>query len=198
MSHNNYHQSKNDTIKHIQNVQVKIASCINALKERAFTHDRSKLEEPEIEYFDRYQHKLKLSSFGSKQYDNTLEAMRPALDHHYSINRHHPEYFKKWVCDTCFKEYEKEPESSCESCGNDLYSQEADINQMNLIDVMEMFCDWIAATERHADGNIYTSLVKLKSRYKLNDQLIDILKNTALDIFNKKPAKRPEYVENDE
>ena len=42
-----------------------------------------------------------------------------------------------------------------------------------------MFFDWKAATERHDDGDIYKSLNINKDRFKISDQLINILKNTA-------------------
>jgi hypothetical protein len=186
----NHKSSKNDTIKHINNVQIKIAECVSELNNRALNHDRSKLEKPELKIFDKYTPKLKSSSFGESDYDKTLKlkSMESALKHHYSNNRHHPGHFKKWVCDICFKEYKKEPVGSCSQCLNDLFSQEADINQMNLIDIMEMFCDWIAATERHINGDIFKSLIYEKKRFKISDQLIDIFKNTAIDIFNKKPV----------
>ncbi len=75
--------------------------------------------------------------------------MKVGLDHHYAANSHHPEHFKNGVDD------------------------------MNLMDLVEMFCDWIAATRRHADGNIFNSIRHNKDRFKLSDQLVSILGNTA-------------------
>lgn len=43
----------------------------------------------------------------------------------------------------------------------------------------EMFFDWKAAGERHADGNIYKSIEINKDRFKLSKQTVDIFKNTA-------------------
>lgn len=54
------------------------------------------------------------------------------------------------------------------------------INSMNLFDIVEMFFDWKAATERHADGNIMKSIEINKGRFELSEQLCDIMMNTAI------------------
>ena len=71
------------------------------------------------------------------------------LDHHYKHNPHHPEH------------------------------HEAGVNGMTLIDLVEMFCDWLAAVERHADGDIFKSIEINTKRFNLSQQLVDILINTA-------------------
>jgi hypothetical protein len=50
---------------------------------------------------------------------------------------------------------------------------------MDLIDLLEMFCDWKAASERHANGNIYKSIKINKQRFNISDQLEQIFINTA-------------------
>jgi len=50
---------------------------------------------------------------------------------------------------------------------------------MDLFDVIEMFFDWYAAGKRNKDGNIYKSLDINKERFKISDQLYNIMKNTA-------------------
>jgi len=54
---------------------------------------------------------------------------------------------------------------------------------MNLIDVIEMLCDWAAATKRHNDGDIVSSIETNKARFGINDQLAQILLNTVNDLF---------------
>jgi hypothetical protein len=49
----------------------------------------------------------------------------------------------------------------------------------NLIDVMEMICDWKAATLRHNDGNILKSIDINTKRFNIDPQLAKILKNTV-------------------
>jgi hypothetical protein len=81
-----------------------------------------------------------------------LRDMKPALDHHYANNRHHPEHFG-----------------------------EEGIDGMNLFDVLEMFIDWTASTRRHADGDIAKSIEINKKRFGMSDQLAQIFRNTVRD-----------------
>ena len=53
------------------------------------------------------------------------------------------------------------------------------INDMNLIDVLEMFCDWVASSKRHNDGNILKSIDINKERFNMPDELVSIMRNTA-------------------
>jgi len=50
---------------------------------------------------------------------------------------------------------------------------------MTLIDVMEMFCDWLSATKRHADGDIYKSIAINKKRFNYGEELEALFINTA-------------------
>jgi hypothetical protein len=50
---------------------------------------------------------------------------------------------------------------------------------MTLVDVVEMLCDWKAATERHDDGDLERSLGIQQTRFNLSKQLVNILHNTA-------------------
>jgi hypothetical protein len=72
-------------------------------------------------------------------------------------------------------------------CSSDLYQKnshhpehyENGVNGFDLFDLMEMFFDWKAAGERHADGNIYKSIEINKDRFKLSEQTVNIFTNTA-------------------
>ena len=75
--------------------------------------------------------------------------MKPALDHHYANSRHHPEHFANGI------------------------------NDMNLIDIMEMLADWKASSMRHNDGNLLKSIELNQQRFGYDDQLKQILLNTA-------------------
>ena len=77
-----------------------------------------------------------------------LEDMKPALDHHYANNSHHPEHFKNGIDD------------------------------MSLIDLLELLADWKGSTLRNKNGNIRKSLEINKERFKISDQLYNILNNT--------------------
>jgi hypothetical protein len=142
-----------ETLEHIQHVRTLLNVIAIKLLHRGELHDLSKLREPELSTFTEFTPKLRDSTYGSPEYGRFLTEMKPALDHHYSNNRHHPEFFK------------------------------ADgINGMNLIDVVEMLCDWKAATMRHANGDLRRSLEINRERFKMSDQLYTILINTASDL----------------
>lgn len=49
---------------------------------------------------------------------------------------------------------------------------------MNIIDVVEMLCDWKAATVRHQNGNLKKSIEHNKDRFDLSSQLTSILENS--------------------
>lgn len=121
---------RTETMRHVLYVKGFLAMISHILFERGIVHDRSKFESPEIEVFAEFTPRLAWATYGSQIYKDYLKAMKPALDHHYACNRHHPEHFQE-EADATFK-------ASPVSC-------------MNLLDLVEMFCDWAAAVMRHAD-----------------------------------------------
>lgn len=169
-----------DTKEHISQVREFLLVFQQELAKRALEHDKSKLESPEIELFTEYTPKLKDCTYGSDLYKSYLDGLKPALGHHYSVNSHHPEHYKKNVCIICFKEYKKEDTPNrCNVCLNGTFTEESDISQMNLFDIVEMFCDWYAATMRHNDGDIMKSISINQKRFKYSDDLKAIMENTV-------------------
>lgn len=142
-----------ETIKHIHRVRQLLTTMIIELDNRARSHDLSKLESPEAEIFGEYTPELAKTEYGSPEYSALLEKVKPAIEHHYSKNRHHPEFWKNGI------------------------------NDMTLVDLVEMICDWRAATERNKNGNIRTSIEKNMTRYGINPQLAQIMQNTVREIF---------------
>jgi hypothetical protein len=138
-----------ETMRHIEKVRGFLNKFILELLSRGEKHDQSKLESPEVEMFAEFTPKLAKSTYGSPEYEGFRKAMGPALAHHYAKNRHHPEHFREGV------------------------------NDMNLVDLVEMLCDWKAATMRHDDGNIQKSIENNTARFGLNPQLARILQNTV-------------------
>ncbi|MFD2922034.1 DUF5662 family protein [Terrimonas rubra] len=143
------YDSKVDTLLHIKRVAELMTEAASELIRRANVHDNSKLQSPEKELFDEFTPKLKESTYGSDEYKGFLKGLKVALDHHYAHNSHHPEHY------------------------------ENGINGFNLFDLVEMFFDWKAASERHADGSIYKSIEINKDRFRMSDQFVDIFTNTA-------------------
>ena len=173
-------ESKKIICKHITRVNHYLSEIINKLFERGLIHDASKLSSKEFPIFEEYSPKLKNSEYGSDEYKQSLKEMQPALEHHYANNRHHPEHFVKYVCNGCFHIYHKNRPDRCKFCGYSQMQEESDISQMNLVDLCEMFCDWIAAGEQHTDGgNIIKSIEINQKRFGYSDDVKSILQNTA-------------------
>lgn len=138
-----------ETQKHIETVRKYIRFMIDKIDIRGVKHDASKLESPEVELFAEVTPKLAETTYDSEEYKQHLEKLRPALEHHYASNRHHPQHFVNGV------------------------------NDMTLIDIVEMFCDWKASSLRQNDGNLLKSIEANAERFNLDGQLKQILMNTA-------------------
>ncbi len=138
-----------ETQKHIEKVRKYIRLITDKLTTRGVNHDAAKLQSPEVELFAEYTPKLATLEYGSEKYNQCLKELKPALDHHYATYRHHPEHFPNGI------------------------------NDMNLIDLCELIADWKAASERHNDGNLIKSIEINTKRFHIDDQLKQILLNTA-------------------
>lgn len=194
----NYDSTK-DTQGHIDRVAELLNQAADELRRRGAVHDQSKLADPEKALFDEYTPKLKDCTYGSDEYKAFLAGLKPALDNHYAKNSHHPEHYP-WHCPVCKwqgsqAQHDAAPQGPndsglryCPSCcafGGIIYetelmrNPELGINGMDLFDLVEMFFDWKAATERMASGNIHKSIEINEKRFNLSPQLRDILSNTA-------------------
>ena len=163
------YDSRSDTIRHRYTVHKYIRAIMYKLHVRAWDHDSSKLDEPEKEIFDKVTPKLKELTYGSDEYNNQLKEMQIALDHHYKVNPHHPEYYENGIKD------------------------------MDLVDLVEMICDWKAASERHDNGNIMKSIEINQKRFNFSDELKQILVNTVkryMEPIQYKDIKIPNLLNN--
>lgn len=151
------YDSRADTLTHIKRVNQLMTAFAVRLLERGMVHDNSKLLEPEKSFFDKATERLRGLTYGSPEYAEALKDLKPALDHHYAANTHHPEHWG------------------------------AGIDDMDLFDVVEMLCDWKAATERHADGCINKSINYNRGRFDMSDQLCKIFENTVVFLKNEVP-----------
>lgn len=142
------YDSRPDTYEHIATVRALMLGVAVALLERAHVHDASKLADPERACFDEFTPLLRDSTYGSDEYKGYLKAMGAALDHHYAANSHHPEHYPDGIAG------------------------------MDLLDLIEMLCDWKAATQRHADGDIDRSITVNRERFGYGDEIERLLRNT--------------------
>ncbi len=137
-----------ETHKHVRRVQHYLNLFVKDLINRGENHDNSKFEEPELSIFAENTEKLGKTQYGSPEYKELLEQVKPAINHHYSKNDHHPEFHKNGIED------------------------------MDLVQLCEMIADWKAATERNLNGNIRKSLDINSQKYDICPQLKRILENT--------------------
>jgi len=143
------YDSRPDTYEHIRHVQERLARVLWDLQGRLLRHDASKLESPEREAFDVYSPRLATLNYGTDEYRATLREMKPALQHHYAFNSHHPEHYQDGIRGMC------------------------------LLDLVEMLADWSAAGLRHKDNAGLRRSVELnQERFGYSDELKAILLNT--------------------
>lgn len=136
--------------KHIEKVQAYLICFIGKLFQRGIEHDKSKLDEAtELPFFEKYAPLLKTCEYGSDEYKKYLKELTPAVELHYRRNRHHPEHFENRIAG------------------------------MNLIDLVEMFFDWQAASEQHENGDILKSIEINQNRFGYSDDIKSIFLNTA-------------------
>jgi len=142
------YDSTDDTLEHIGKVRENLIRIVDGLAARGLLHDASKLRTPEKEAFDEMTPILRGLTYGSDEYRASMDKLGPALAHHYAHNSHHPEHYPDGIAG------------------------------MTLIDVMEMLCDWKAASERHVDGNFERSIEINRKRFGMSDELTAIFHNT--------------------
>jgi hypothetical protein len=144
---------KAETLEHIKKVGENINVFIKELIYRAEIHDDSKLQSPELEGYATIGTKLRDIEYGSEAYKKNLELLKPVIEHHYSVNRHHTEFWPQGI------------------------------NDMTLIDVLELLADWKAATLRNKNGNLRKSIEINAEKYNISPQLKRILENTVRECF---------------
>lgn len=145
-----------DTLRHIRRVQSLLLSVASKLIERGADHDASKLGPDEKPKFDEAASMWGME-YGSEEYKAALARLGPALQHHYTNNSHHPEYWG----------------------AVDMGNPYGGIRGMNLLDLLEMLADWKAAGERHSGGSLAESIKKNVERYGIEPYLEKLLTDTA-------------------
>jgi hypothetical protein len=142
------YDSEGDTREHVFEVAARLEAVCRELRRRGEHHDASKLGEIEKPLFDAVVPKLKDLVYGSDEYRDAVRALGPALKHHYENNSHHVEHYENGICG------------------------------MDLLDLIEMYCDWAAASLRSRDGDMSKSIEINITRFGIDGQLGEILRNT--------------------
>jgi hypothetical protein len=141
------YDSRAASLAHIHHVRDNIETFVAEMLRRGRVHDASKFSDAEKPALDEAMPLLKGVAYGSPEWNSIIDQLRPMLEHHFRHNPHHPEHY-----------------------GN------AGITGMDLFDVVEMVCDWMAAARRHpADG---VRLDLNVEKFGIEPQLAAIIANT--------------------
>jgi hypothetical protein len=128
--------------------ELNTRGVVRELNIRVQEHDRSKTMLPEVAIYNEMIPILNSVKYGTPEYKAAASKLGPAWEHHKKNNRHHPEYFKDGI------------------------------DGMDLVDLIEMLCDWRAASERGKGNRLEDNLDVNQKKHKISDQLMSILKNT--------------------
>ena len=143
------------TVKdHVDEVSTLAKNLCKLVIYRCNSHDSTKFSPIEYKLMAKHREKMDKCKFGTDEYNEILKLIEPAKLHHYKCNRHHPQHFDN------------------------------DLSKMNLIDIIEMICDWISAARRqHKDGNIKESINICINEFNIQDPLKGIIENT-IELLN--------------
>lgn len=142
--------AKGETLKHIGRVKALLFEFAGDLALRGFTHDASKLELVELGPLQEMQDLIDREGpapFGTEEYRRRTALLGPMLEHHYANNSHHPEHYPNGIAG------------------------------MDLLDLVEMFHDWKAASERGQDDAM--GITYCVQKYGIPPMLEAIFRNTA-------------------
>lgn len=146
------------TYKHIARVRQLLGEFAIEMIKRGDRHDASKLDRIELEPLQRMQDLIDKegpAQFGTDEYKRRTAMLGDMIIHHRQMNSHHPEHYE------------------FEVGGEYMHG----INGMDLFDLVEMFYDWKAASERGESPTM--NLEAACDKYKIDGPLRSILFNTA-------------------
>jgi hypothetical protein len=138
--------SRADTLAHIHLVRDRIEEFVAALLARGRIHDASKFDPAEKPLLDEVLPLLGDIPYGTPEFRALEDRARPALEHHYRRNPHHPEHHRDGIAG------------------------------MDLVDLVEMICDWMAAAARGPQDGV--NLAYNVKQFGIEPQLAAILANT--------------------
>ena len=130
-----------DTIMHISEVQENLSQMRAILEARGISHDRTKFLAIEFDAFVKARPKFKKANYGSPEYQECVDMIKPSIEHHHANNRHHTAFHK------------------------------GSFSDMNLFDVLEMLADWKAASRRSPDLSFADSLPKAFEKYSIPEDM---------------------------
>lgn len=139
------------TYQHIARVRELLGVFATGMIVRGDMHDASKFDPIEMGPLEAMQEVIDRDGpapFGSEEYKRRTAMLGPMIEHHRAHNSHHPEHY------------------------GDL-----GVAGMDLFDLVEMFFDWKAASERGEESAM--NLTFACDKYQVDPMLRSILINTA-------------------
>lgn len=95
------YDSRKDAYKHKFNIEYVYHKLFEPMiSERIETHDESKLCDPELACYNKWIPELRKVTVDDPKYAEIKQMMRKdGLEHHFQVNRHHPEHFEHGIAD---------------------------------------------------------------------------------------------------
>lgn len=135
-------------INHRYYVKFFITKIVEELQHRANVHDFSKYLDDESIGFIKAVPYTKIKWGSNDIPDDIAESLKDSLAIHHARNDHHPEHFQNGIED------------------------------MDLIQLLELVCDWRAAMIRHENFDIEETICVGQARFKFCNTIARILENT--------------------
>lgn len=129
-------------LRHRIAVQRNLRRISQQIEARIIEHDSSKFQEDEFEGFVEINVVARVHPYGSEEYKNSISHNK-AVELHWSRNRHHPEY------------------------NRDIGKG---VEAMTLVDMIELVCDWKAASETYGQTSFQESLAIQSKRFNLTPE----------------------------
>ena len=127
-----------------------LAPIIQELVLRAVNHDDSKLKDGELPAYASAQESFETTPFGTPEYQAIKDGIMPTIKEHYKKNSHHPEHYENGIAG------------------------------MDLVDLIEMLCDWKSATKNHDVGSTMKKSIEFAvKKYNISTDLASVLYNTS-------------------
>ena len=132
----------------------------NILEQKGKEHDQSKLEEPEFSQWCKMDEEPRYK-YGTKEYNEKLKRFEYLFKMHWTDkrNRHHPEHFELMSKD------------------------ERIFNDRDLIDLVEMLCDWLGYRNCISYKEAKTLVEQQCKRFGFSEELQSLLMNTLMNYF---------------
>ena len=136
-------------LSHKLSVKIGVQRIIDNLYHRGESHDDDKLDGDILDSFYNVSNRFENVKFGSVEYEQNLEFLKPVLDKHYETNDHHPQHNKDGI------------------------------SGMNFMSMLEMLVDWKSASSAYGDNTFEESMQINKKRFGIDEQLYEVMRNTA-------------------